>query len=64
MSLKTFHVIFIVCSIILSVGFGYWAFMNFQNTQSLAYLFTMIGSILFAFGLVIYEMSFLKRIKN
>jgi len=63
MSLRTFHVIFIVCSIIVTIGFGCWAIINFQQNQTPTYLWTGIVAFIAASGLVIYEYSFLKRVK-
>ena len=64
MSLRTFHVIFIVCSIILAIGFGYWAINNFQQQQSPAYLWTAMTSFFAAIGLIVYEYFFLKKVKS
>lgn len=63
MSLRTFHIIFIVCSILLTIGFGYWAITIFQQNQAHAYLWTGIGSFISALGLIYYEYSFLKKVK-
>jgi len=63
MSLKNFHMIFILCSIILSAGFGYWAVVQFQHQSSPAYLLTGIGAFVSAAGLVIYEILFLRKFK-
>jgi len=63
MSLRTFHIIFIVCSIIVVSGFGVWAIMNFQQQQSPVYLWTGMGSFITAMGLIVYEYSFLKKVK-
>jgi len=63
MSLRTFHVIFIVCSIIVTTGFGCWAIMNFQQQQGLTYLWTGIAAFVASCGLVVYECSFLKKVK-
>ena len=63
MSLRTFHVIFIVCSIILTIGFGYWAMSNFQQHQTPAYLWTGVISFIAAIGLMVYEYFFLKKVK-
>jgi len=64
MSLKTFHVIFIACSIILVIGFGCWGIDNFQQKQAFSYLWTGIGSFLLAAGLIIFEYVFLKKNKG
>jgi len=63
MSLRTFHVIFIVCSIIVTIGFGWWAISNFRQHQAPAYLWTGIAAFIAAGGLIVYEYSFLKKVK-
>jgi len=63
MSLRTFHIIFIVCSIIVTIGFGCWAIMNFQLHQAPAYLWTGIAAFITAGGLIIYEYFFLLKVK-
>ena len=64
MSLRTFHIIFIVCSILLAVVFGIWAIKNFMDIHSIAYLFAGIGSFAIAFGLIVYEVTFIKKVKD
>ena len=64
MSLRTFHAIFIVCSIILTIGFGCWAIMNFRQHQTPTYLWTGIAAFIAASGLVVYEYSFLQSRKE
>ena len=63
MSLRTFHIIFIVCSIIVTIGFGCWAISNFRQLQTPGYLWTGIAAFIAASGLVVYEYFFLKRVK-
>jgi len=55
MSLRTFHIIFIVCSILVSIGFGYWAIRNLHH-------WTAVGSFALAVGLIFYEIKFLKKV--
>jgi len=64
MSLRTFHVIFIVCSILMTIGFGFWAMRNFQQNQSPGYLWTGIIALLMACSLMVYEYFFLKKVKS
>lgn len=63
MSLRTFHVIFIICSIVLAICFGSWAINSFREQQSYGYLFAGIGSFITAFGLILYEVMFIKKVK-
>ena len=64
MSLRIFHVIFIVCSIILSIGFAIWAMLNFQRQHTVGYLWTAIVALACAVGLVVYEIFFLSKVKE
>jgi len=64
MSLKDFHTVFIIFSILSAVGFGYWGIHNYAQAQTFAYLGAAIASFGAAFGLVIYEISFLKKVKE
>ena len=64
MSLKAFHIFFIVISTLLSIGFGLWALMRYQQTQMAGFVLTAIGSIIFGVGLVGYGVWFLRKLKN
>jgi len=65
MSLKAFHVVFIVASILLAVGFATWSFVNyFSSHGGVWYLVAGVGSALAAIALVFYEKYFLKKLKN
>jgi hypothetical protein len=64
MSLKAFHLIFIIASILLAFGFAVWLGKNY-----LAYggAMNLIGALLSAaagIGLIFYERYFLKKTKN
>ena len=62
MSLKTFHVIFIVFSIAVSLIYAYWSIRQYQSVHVLSYLWSAIGSGIFALGLIVYEVLFLKKV--
>ena len=65
MSLKTFHLIFIVTAILLAFGFGAWSILNYYSPHGLAGdLVSGIGSVVFGIALVVYERYFLKKTKN
>jgi hypothetical protein len=63
MSLKTFHVIFIACAVIMCFGFGVWGMMNSQTGGFGA----MLGGVL-GFGagiaLIVYEIWFLRKLRG
>jgi multisubunit Na+/H+ antiporter MnhC subunit len=60
MSLKAFHLIFIIVSIALAVGFGVWLIAQG------GWMNVILGVISFGVGvgLVFYERYFLKKTKN
>jgi len=65
MSLKAFHLVFIVASILLAIGFAVWSFMNYsspQGTRSDLVVAIVYGVV--ALALVGYEIYFLKKLKN
>lgn len=62
MSLKAFHVAFVVCSVLLAVGFGVWALAR----EGGGTLYLLLGLLSFgiAIGLVVYGVWFLKKLKG
>ncbi len=65
MSLKAFHLIFIIASSALAFGFGVWELKNYWSQDGrLADLLFGIGSLLVGVGLLVYERYFLKKTKN
>ena len=66
MSLKAFHLVFIVASILLALGFAAWAFVTYFSAQGGNIWDLVMGaaSALVAVGLVFYERYFLKKLKN
>ena len=57
MSLKTFHVVFITASVLLSLGVAYWGAV--QN-----YPLYSVLSVAGAVGLVGYEIYFIQKTKS
>jgi len=64
MSLKAFHLFFIIISLLLSVGFGIWCVDDYLSTENRTSLFLGIGSFIVAALLVPYLLWFLKKLKN
>jgi hypothetical protein len=65
MSLKAFHLVFIVASILLSSGFGVWCFMNYFSAGGNGLDLSMgAGSVIAVIALIVYEVFFLKKMKN
>ena len=64
MSLKSFHIIFILISSLFSIFFGYWCYKEWTLYQDNIYLlYSLIGALL-CVGLIIYGKWFLKEISN
>jgi len=64
MSLKAFHLVFIIASIVLVIGFGIWAAVAFFKGGGVTNLIVALVSFGAGVGLVFYERYFLKKTKN
>ena len=64
MSLKSFHLVFIVISILFSLLFGIWAVVNYGSSGRTAELLLGIVSLVGAVGMSIYLFFFLKKFKH
>jgi len=65
MSLKAFHLVFIVASILMMFGFAAWSIANYCTSQGrLSDLIVGIVAIAGGIGLIVYERFFLKKFKN
>jgi len=65
MSLKAFHVVFIVAAILLAGAFAAWSLVNYFSPDGrVSDLMVGAGSAVAALGLVGYELYFLKKLKN
>jgi hypothetical protein len=64
MSLKAFHLIFIMASMALAIGFGVWLARNFFVEGGVIKLVGAVASFGAAVGLVFYERYFLKKTKD
>ncbi|MFK5921557.1 MAG: hypothetical protein QM496_05215 [Verrucomicrobiota bacterium] len=62
MSLKQFHIVFIVLAVMVSAGFAVWAFTTYQP-QGGVMLMGGISSVV-AVALSIYGVWFLKKLKG
>ena len=62
MSLKTFHIIFIVLSILLSFGYGVWAFWFYSHVGIFLYLVMGGLSLLLGVALVIYSQNVSRKL--
>ncbi len=65
MSLKTFHIFFIVLSTLLCIGFGVWSIGDFSGNGAGAGSIAMgVGSLAAAVVLMWYGVWFLRKLKN
>ncbi len=64
MSLKAFHIFFIVVSTALCLGFGVWATQDFARSGSFAHLALAVGSFIASILLACYGVWFLRKLKG
>jgi|TARA_B100001105_G_C22331036_1_gene416944 hypothetical protein len=64
MSLKAFHLVFIILSILFTLMFGIWGVMNHGSSGKTAELVMGILSLIGTIGLSIYLYFFLKKFKH
>jgi hypothetical protein len=63
-SLKAFHIFFIVVSALMAFGVAAWALLSYTASGSFGYLAAAIGSVIAGAGLIFYGVKFLKKLKN
>ena len=64
MSLKAFHIVFIILSTALAVGFGVWATRDFAQTGSWVHLSLGVASLMGSVLLAWYGVWFLRKLKH
>jgi len=64
MSLKAFHIVFIIVSTLMTFGFGAWELHSYHLTAARADLAYGVGSISGGVALVIYGIYFLRKLKH
>ena len=64
MSLKAFHIFFILVSTALAVAFGAWAIRDFATSGSGLNLALGLASLLGSIALVRYGVWFLRKMKS
>ena len=64
MSLKAFHIFFIVVSTALCVGLGVWATQEFARSESWVDLALGVGSFVGSILLACYGVWFLRKLKG
>ena len=64
MSLKAFHLVFIVAAILLAFGFAAWALWNYSEAGRMLHLLYGIGSAAAGVGLIFYFKYVLRKLKD
>ena len=64
MSLKAFHIIFVIVSTLLTISVGLWAISQYRSTGSLSMLWFGMGSFAGTIALGVYGRYFLKKLKH
>jgi hypothetical protein len=64
MSLKAFHVFFVIVSTLCALGFGAWALQDYARTGKGSILVLGILGFAAALALVWYGLWFLRKLKN
>ena len=64
MSLRMFHIIFVLVSSLLMIYIGTWAYMMWDYYADTAYLSYLLISIVSLIILVLYGQKFIKKYKN
>ncbi|MBI3096935.1 MAG: hypothetical protein HYY93_01620 [Planctomycetes bacterium] len=64
MSLKAFHIFFILVSTAFALGFGGWALREYARDGGLGMLATGAGSCLSSVALAVYGVWFLRKLKH
>jgi hypothetical protein len=64
MSLKTFHVLFIVVSVLLAAGFGLWCLVTEKGASVAGSMAMGIVSLVLALALAVYLVKFVKKLRR
>lgn len=64
MSLKAFHVFFVIVSTLCALGFGAWAIGDYLRTGNTGVLILGVLGFVGAAALVWYGLWFLRKLKN
>ena len=64
MSLKAFHVFFVIVSVLCALGFGAWSIADYGRTGSGSVLALGVAGFAAAAALILYGFWFLRKLKN
>ena len=64
MSLKSFHIIFLLISSLFSIFFSYWCYIKWSVNNEIQYLFYLIIGIILCVSILFYGKWFKKEISK
>jgi predicted membrane protein len=64
MGLRIIHLVFVACSVVLTVFFAIWAVNAYLNNQGAVYAIAALLSLAASAALVVYGMRFQKKTRN
>ncbi|MBI4719494.1 MAG: hypothetical protein HY763_16990 [Planctomycetes bacterium] len=64
MSLKAFHIVFVVVCSLLALGMGVWAIRDYRGGGDKLSLVIGVGSFLGFVGLLVYGRWFLRKLRG
>ena len=64
MSLKVFHIVFVMASIVMSVLVGGWGVWDYRRAGNTTHLAIGIGTLILGVVLVRYSMWFVRKIRS
>jgi hypothetical protein len=64
MSLKALHLVFIVASIVLALGFGAWSLNEYFDGAARMNFWLGIGSLVIGVALIVYCRAMLRKLKD
>ena len=64
MSLKAFHLLFVIASILLAVGLGLWSIREYHEFGGAGMLALGIASLLAGAAMTVYSRWFVRKLKH
>ena len=64
MSLKSFHIIFLIVSTLFAIYFSYWCYLEWTFNENNIYLLYSLVGVLLCIGLSFYSKWFIKEINK
>ena len=64
MSLKAFHIVFVIASVLVSLSFSAWGFYQYSTTDERLNIVFGVSGLAAAIALVIYGKIVLRKMRN